>query len=146
MFLVNMSHIELNYAFLFVWNVFGEIHWKVLFLVKNWLYQKESQNYSESLLCSSILKITKSRGKCGFCINNCFDHTSKKGQISTKTVFLLKIYHLELNYVFLLLWGSFWLNPWKLLFLVKKVISQKKLRNKLKNCFSQQVWKAKILS
>ena len=140
-----MSHIQLNYAFLFVWNFFGEIHWKVLFLVKNWLYQKESQNYSESLFRSTILKITKSRGKFGFCINNCFDQTSKKGQISTKTVFLLKMCHLELNYVFWLFWSIFWLNPWKLLFLVKKVISQKKLRNTKKFVFLNRFEKLKSL-
>ena len=30
-----MSHIQLNYAFLLFWSVFGEIHWKIIFLVKN---------------------------------------------------------------------------------------------------------------
>ena len=29
-----MSHIQLNYALLLFWSVFGEIHWKLLFLVK----------------------------------------------------------------------------------------------------------------
>ena len=29
-----MSHIQLNYAFLFFWRIFGEIHREILFLVK----------------------------------------------------------------------------------------------------------------
>ena len=29
-----MSLIQLNYAFLWFWGVFGEIHWKILFLVR----------------------------------------------------------------------------------------------------------------
>ena len=29
-----MSHLQQNYAFLLFWSIFGEIHWKPLFLVK----------------------------------------------------------------------------------------------------------------
>ena len=82
-----MSHIQLNNAFLFVCNVFWEIYWKVLFFGKKWLYQKEAQNYSEILFCSTIMKITKSRGKCGFCINNCFVQTSKKNKKNINNCF-----------------------------------------------------------
>ena len=33
-FLLKMSHIQLNYAFLFFWSILGEIHCKLLFLFK----------------------------------------------------------------------------------------------------------------
>ena len=54
-----------------------------------------------------------------------FDQTSKNVQILTKTVFYLKMCHLQLNYALLLFSITFGLKLWKLLFLVKKVISQK---------------------
>ena len=136
MFLVNISHIHLNYAFLIVWNIFGKIHWKVLFLVKKWLSQKEAQNYTESLFCSTILKRMKSRGKFGFCIIKCFlIKPEKKGQILPKTLFLLQMCYQELNYAFLLIWSTFWLNLWKLLILVKKVISLKEAQKYIENLF-----------
>ena len=41
-----MSHIQLNYAaFLLFWKNFVEIHWKILFLIKKFLSQKEAQKY-----------------------------------------------------------------------------------------------------
>ena len=51
-FLHKMNHIQLNYAFLLFWSTFGEIHWKILFLFKNWLSQKEAQKYKERMLFS----------------------------------------------------------------------------------------------
>ena len=33
-FFHKMRHIQLNYAFLLFWSIFGEIHWRLLFLVK----------------------------------------------------------------------------------------------------------------
>ena len=40
-----MSHIQLNYAFMLFWSIFGLIHWKVLFFVKkNDYIRKEHKN------------------------------------------------------------------------------------------------------
>ena len=63
------------------------------------------------------------------------------GQILTKTVILLKMCHIQLNYAFLLFWSVFGEIHWRLLFLVKKVTSQEEALNILETFFSQQVWK-----
>ena len=44
-----MSHIQLNYAALLFWSIFGKIHQKIFFFVKKLLHQKEALNNSESL-------------------------------------------------------------------------------------------------
>ena len=48
-FLLKVSHIELNYAFLLFSSILGEIHRELLSLVKKWLSQKGELNHSESL-------------------------------------------------------------------------------------------------
>ena len=64
-----------------------------------------------------------------------FDQTRKKGKILPKTLFLLQMCYQELNYAFLLIWSTFWLNLWKLLILVKKVISLKEAQKYIENLF-----------
>ena len=45
-FIAKMSHIELNYAFLEFWSIFGEFHRKSLFLFqKKNIYLKEAQKF-----------------------------------------------------------------------------------------------------
>ena len=46
-FLLNVSHLQLNYAFLLFSSNFGEIHSELLFLVQKWLSQKGALKYSE---------------------------------------------------------------------------------------------------
>ena len=40
--LLNMSHIQINYAFLLFWSILGEIHRKNLFLVKKVTFSERS--------------------------------------------------------------------------------------------------------
>ena len=115
-----MSHIQLNYAFLLFWSIFGELHWKLLFLVKKWLPQIGAQKYSESLFIYTSLKSGKSRGKFGYFVNNPFVQSSKTEQILIKTVFLLKMSHIPPNYAFLLFCIFFGQIHCKVLFLFKK--------------------------
>ena len=118
-----MSHIQLNYAFMLFWSIFREIHWKLLFLVKIWLSQKEALKYVEKLLLLTSLIRRKARRKFGFVSTTFFDQTSKRGQILTKTVFLHKMSHIQLNYASLLFWSIFGeIHRKFLLFVVKKVI------------------------
>ena len=46
-FIPKLSHLELNYAFLLFWSIFGEIQSEVLFLVQKGLSQKRAQKYAE---------------------------------------------------------------------------------------------------
>ena len=43
-FLLKVSNIQLNYAFLLFWSIFGEIHRKLLFLSKNYYLRKVYRN------------------------------------------------------------------------------------------------------
>ena len=54
------------------------------------------------------------------------------GQILTKTVFLLKVGHIQLNYAFLLFWIILGEIHLKLLFLVKKVTISDRSTEKLR--------------
>ena len=54
------------------------------------------------------------------CLNN-FVQTSKRRKILTKTVFLLKVSHILLNYAFLLFWSILWYIHRELFFLDIKV-------------------------
>ena len=65
-FLLKVRHIQLNYAFPLFWSIFGEIHWKILFLSKKWLSQKGALKYAASLFFLTSLKRVKFWGKFGF--------------------------------------------------------------------------------
>ena len=95
-FLLKVSHIELNYALILFEAFLGKFT-----LSKKGLSQKETQK-SERLLFSTSLKRRKASGKFGFGVNNCFCSKQKMGQLLTKTVFLLNMSHILLNYASLL--------------------------------------------
>ena len=141
-----MSHIQLSYSFLLFWSIFGEINWKILFLFKKFLSQKESQKYSERLLFSKSLKRRKARGKFGFGVNNSFVQSSKMGQLLTKNVFLHKMSHIQINFAFLFFWIILGLIHWKNLFLVQKVtISERRSKIRRKFVFLNKFEKERIL-
>ncbi len=123
-FLLKMSHIQ-NNAFLLFWSIFGEIHWKLLFLAKKVTISERSSEILRIFFSSTSLKRGKSRRKFGYVVKPLFVQSSKTGKILTKTVFFLKMSHIPPNDAFLLFWSIFGLIHWKLLFFVKKVTSQK---------------------
>ena len=61
------------------------------------------------------------RRKIWICLTYFFDQTSKRGQILTKTVFLPKFSHIQLNYAFLFFCSILGEIQRELLFLVRKV-------------------------
>ena len=73
--------------------------------------------------------------KICICLKIFFHQTSKRGQILTKTVFHLKVSHIQLNYSFMLFWSILGEIHWKSLFLVKKVTSQKEAQIYLESLF-----------
>ena len=112
-----MGHIQLNYAFLLFWSSFGLIHWKLLFLVKQVTISERSTEILRELVYLNKFEKRQIQRKIWIVVNNLFVQSSKMGQILTKTVFLLKMSHMLLNYAFLLFWSSFGLISSKLLFL-----------------------------
>ena len=144
-FLLKMSHIQLNYTFLLFWSISGEIHCELLFLVKKLTISEGALKYSESSFFLTTSKRVISWGKFGFIITTDFEQTSKWGQILTKTVFLHKMSHIQLNYAFLSFWSYFILIHWKLLFLVQKWLFHKRAQKYSEIRFLIMFEKGKIL-
>ena len=115
-----MSHIQLNYAFLLFWNIFGKIHRELLFFVQKVAISERSIEIPRKFFFLKYWK-GKSWVKLRFVKTTFFDQTSKWRHKLTKTVFLPTVSHIELNYAFLLFWSIFGEIHRELLFLVKKV-------------------------
>ena len=121
-FSVKMSHIQLNYDSLLFWSIFGEVHWKLLFLVKKVTISERSTEILRKFVFLNKFEKEQIQRKIWICCKQpCFVQSSKTGQILTKTVFLLKMSHIQLNYAFLLFWSIFGEFNWKILFLIKKI-------------------------
>ena len=116
-----MIHIQLNYAFLLFWSIFGKSHRKLLFLVIKLTISETSTEILRKFVFLNMFEKWKIRRKIWICFNNFLDQTSKRGQILTKTVFLPKVSHIQLNYAFLLFCIIFGKSHRELLFSVKNV-------------------------
>ena len=96
-----MSHIQLNYAFLFFRSIFGEIHQKILFLVKKLIISERSTEILRKFVFLYKFEKGQILRKILIGLKNFFDQSSKRGPILTKTFFLLNMSHIQLNYAFL---------------------------------------------
>ena len=103
------------------WRIFGLIHWKHDFLVKNVTISERSTEILRKFVYLNKFERRKILRKIWICLNNFFNQTSEIGQILTKTIILLKMSHTQLNYALLLFWNIFGEFQGKLLFLVKNV-------------------------
>ena len=137
-FLHKMSHIQLNYVFLLFRSIFGLVHWKLLFLVQKVTISESSKEILRKFVfLNKFEKGQIQEENLDFFKQLFLDQTSKRGQMLTKTVFLLKISHIQLNYVFLLFWSIFGESSLKTsLFSPKNDYLRKKQRNTQKVCFS----------
>ena len=133
-FVLKVSHIQLNSAFVLFWRIFGEIHWKLLFLVKKVTISERSSEILRKFVFLKKFENGQIFRKIWICLNNFFDQSSKRGQILTITVIFCKLSQIQVNYTFVLFWSS--LGKFQ-----KIEYLRKKLRNTQKVCFSQQVWK-----
>ena len=143
-----MSHIQLNYAFLLFWSIFGEIHRELLFLIQKLTISEKSTEILRKFVFLNKFEKGKIRRKIWICLNNFFDQTIKSGQILTKTVFLLKSQPHTAKLCFSVVWSIFGEIHRELHFLEKvtqseqhlspKVSTSQKraLRNTQKVCFS----------
>ena len=145
-FLHNVSHTQLNYAFLLFWRIFGEMRREHFFLVKNVNISERSTEILRKLVFLNMFEKGKSWGKFGFVLTTVFGQTSKRGQILTKTFFLQNMSLIHLNYAFLLFRSNIRLIHWKILFLVQKVtISEKSTEIFRKFVFLNEFEKVQIL-
>ena len=128
-FLSNVSHIQLNYAFL-LWNIFGKIHRELLFLVQKWQSQKGALKYSESLFSLTYFKKGQILRKIWICLKYFFDQTSKMGEILTKTCYSPK------TMLFCCFEAFMGISQRTCLFSQKSDILRKEHRNTQKVCFS----------
>ena len=64
-FFLKVSHIQLNYAFLLFWSIFGEITDKFSYYSKKWLCQNGALKFSEFVFLKMFEKL-KSWGIFGF--------------------------------------------------------------------------------
>ena len=139
-----MSHTQLNYAFLWVWSIFGLIHGKILFLVKKVTISERSSEKIRKFVFINRFENGQIQRKIWICCKEPF--LSKAGQILTKTVFLNTMSHKQLIYAFLLVWSIFREIHWEILFLVKKLtISVRSSEILRKFVFLNKFEKEKIL-
>ena len=79
------------------WSFFAKFTEKSPSVSKKLLSQKEAKNYSESNFSQQIGKVSHPEDRFWFDGNNFFGQTRETGHIYTKTVFLLKMSHIQLN-------------------------------------------------
>ena len=134
-FFLKISDIQPNSASLLFWSILGGNSLKTsLFCQKSDFLRKEHWNTQKFFFLNKFEK-GQILTKIWICLNNFFYQTSKRWQILIKNVFLLKVSHIQLNYAFLLFWSIFVEIHRELLFLVKKVTSQKEAQNYLESWF-----------
>ena len=131
-----MSHIQLNYPFLLCWGIFGEIHRENLYLFNTLIISERSTEILRKLVFLNMFEK-------GQILTTFFDQTIKRGQILTKTVFLPKVSHIQLNYAFLLFWSIFGEIHRELHFLVQKWLSQKRAQKHWESFFLNKFEKGK---
>ncbi len=116
-----------------------------LFSQKVIIWEKSTEILRKFVFLNKFEK-GKIQRKIWICLNNLFDQTSKRWQIITKTVFLPKVSHIQLNNVFLLFLSIFEEIHRELLFLVQKLtISEKSTEILRMFIFLNKFEKAQIL-
>ena len=86
LFLPNVSHIQLNYAFLLFCSFFGEIHRELLFLVQKVTISEKSTEILRKFVFVNKFEKWQILKKIWICLT-VFEQTSKMGEILIKTCF-----------------------------------------------------------
>ena len=71
-FLLIVSHIQLNYAFLLFWRIFGEIHRELLFFVQKEAISERSTEKIRKFVFLNMFEMGQILRKIWICLNNCF--------------------------------------------------------------------------
>ena len=100
----------------------GEIHRELLFLDQKVTISERRTEILTKFVFLNMFENGQILRKIWICLNNCFWSNHVKGnKYKTKTVFLPKVSHIQLNYVFLLFWSILEEIHRELLFLDQKV-------------------------
>ena len=100
-----MSHILLNYAFLLLPSILGEIHRELFFLVKKSDYLRNEHLNSKKFVFLTMFEKGQILRKIWICLNNFFWLNKQKGININKNCFIHKLKQILLNYAFLLFWS-----------------------------------------
>ena len=82
-----MSLIQLNYAFLLFWSIFGEIYRELLFLVQNLTFSEKSPEILRKFVFLNKFEKVKIKRKIWICLNNFFLIKPEKGTNINKNSF-----------------------------------------------------------
>ena len=78
-FFLKLSHIQLNYAFLLFWNIFGVIHREFIFLVPKVIISESRTELLTKIVFLKIFEKGKILRKIWNCLNNSFWTNQWKG-------------------------------------------------------------------
>ena len=143
-FLPKVSHIQINYTFLFFWRNFGKNSPRTSLFSQKMTISEGSSEILRKCVFLNMFEKGESCVKLRFIYTNLFYKTSIRVQILTKTVFLDKVSHIQLKYAFLLFGSIFGEIHRELLFLVQKVsISERSIEIHRKFVFLNMFEKGK---
>ena len=107
-YLVKPSHIQLNYTLQLFWIIFGENLLKTsLFRFKSGYLRKKLRIILKVSISQQFFIWANPEEYFYLVETTPFLQTSEIGQILTKMFFILKLRHIQINYVFLLFWIIF---------------------------------------
>ena len=105
-FFLKLNQLQLNYAFPVFWSIFAEIAWKLHLWVKKVVSQKDAK-ITQKVIFSQLVWKGKNPEENLDTMETNFFVKAVTGQILPKTVFILKICHIQLNQDFLVFWSNF---------------------------------------
>ena len=82
-----MRHIQPNYAFMLVWSIFGLIHWRLLFFVKEVTLLERSSEILRKFVFLNNFEKGKTKRKIWICLNKCFWSEQENGTNINKNWF-----------------------------------------------------------
>ena len=82
-FLLKLSHLELNSAFLLFWSILGEIQSEVLFLVQKGALSEKSKEIRRKFVFLNMFEKGQILWKIWICLANVFDQIRKMREILT---------------------------------------------------------------
>ena len=71
-FLLKVSQIELNFAFVMYWSIYGKIHWNLLFLVKKVIITEKNTEILRKLVFLNKFEKRQIQRKIWICLSNYF--------------------------------------------------------------------------
>ena len=130
-----VSHIQLKFAFLLFWCIYGEIQRELLFLFKIMTISERSSELLRKFVFLNKFEKGKIQRKIWICLNNCFWSNHLKGTNINKNFFspVCEPYTAKLCFSFFL--KHFWGNSQRTSFFSPKIDSQKRAQKYSESLF-----------